>query len=142
MNQTSATINPRFIPIITAEIAGGYENRSQLHLVPQDNLVLWRNNRERQCESEFKKHEKKWKEDTCHISSPVDKYLHPSYARIIGLGWPAVTHLLHSLKKQPADWFYALRAITNVNPVPDEAAGDMKRMSDIWIAWGEKQGVL
>lgn len=91
---------------------------------------------------EFKTQERKWKQQTRHISSPVDKYLHPSYARIIGMGWPAVVHILRSLRKEPADWFYALRAITGANPVPNSAAGDVRRMTDLWIRWGEKRGLV
>jgi hypothetical protein len=67
---------------------------------------------------EFHKHERKWRRETIHVSSPYDKYLHPSYARIIGLGWPAAKLILESLQRRPADWFYALRAITGENPVP------------------------
>jgi hypothetical protein len=92
--------------------------------------------------AEFQLHERKWKQQTRHISSPVDKYLHPSYARIIGLGWPAVSLILKSLKKEPADWFYALRAITGANPVADSVAGDVRRMTDLWLKWGEKRGLL
>src|ERR1700687_149051 len=61
---------------------------------------------------EFGKHKTKWKRDTKFLSSPLDRYMHPSYQRIIGLG-PAVTSLiLRDLKKELNDWFFALPAIT------------------------------
>lgn len=142
MTDTSASVDSRFRPAIATRIADGYQNKSALHIAPQDNFIFWHSGVDRKLESEFMKHEKKWKDDTRHISSPIDKYLHPSYARIIGLGWPAVKFVLRSLQKQPDDWFYALRAITNVNPVSDDAAGDVKRMSEMWIGWGKKNGVL
>ncbi len=90
---------------------------------------------------EFKKHEKKWKRDTQYSSSLTDKYLHPSYARIIGMGQPAVPLILRSLKQQPNDWFYALRAITGANPVRSADAGDMQKMSQAWLTWGRKGGL-
>lgn len=91
--------------------------------------------------AEFKRHERKWKRDTRYTSSLSEKYLHPSYARIIGLGRPALPHILRSLEKEPDDWFYALRAITGSNVVPMSMAGDMKRMADRWIEWGRKRGL-
>ena len=90
---------------------------------------------------EFKKHEKKWKRDTQYSSSLTDKYLHSSYARIIGMGKPAVPLILRSLKQQPNDWFYALRAITGANPVRSADAGDMQKMSHAWLAWGRERGL-
>jgi hypothetical protein len=98
--------------------------------------------RQDRTESEFRKHAKLWLKETLHISSPVEKYLHPSYARIIGLGFAVVPYILATLKRQPNDWFYALRAITGENPIPASAAGDIKRMADLWVSWGEAQGLI
>jgi hypothetical protein len=77
---------------------------------------------------------------TRHLSSPTDRYLHPSYARIIGLGLAAVPLILEAMKRDPDDWFYALRAITGVNPVTAAMAGNMKKMTEAWIRWGENNG--
>ncbi len=90
---------------------------------------------------EFKKYEKKWIRDTRYLSSLTDKYLHPSYARIIGMGPPVVPLILQSLMKQPNDWFYALRAITGANPVRLADAGDMQKMAQAWLAWGRERGL-
>lgn len=90
---------------------------------------------------EFKKQEKKWVRDTGYSSSLTDKYLHPSYSRIIGMGWPVVPLILQSLKQQPNDWFYALRAITGANPVRSRDAGDMQKMAQVWLNWGRKRGL-
>ncbi len=92
--------------------------------------------------SEFQKHERKWKKDTRFISSLSDKYLHPSYARIISLGYQVVPFILRSLEAEPDDWFYALRAITGQNVVPPSAAGDMQRMTDLWLKWGAENGLI
>ena len=91
---------------------------------------------------EFRKHEKLWLRDTMFHSSPIDRYLHPSYARIIGLGWAAVPYVLRSLKRKPNDWFYALRAITGENPVPDSMAGDIVQMAEVWINWGKARSLI
>ena len=90
---------------------------------------------------EFKKQEKKWIRETLYSSSLTDKYLHPSYARIIGMGLPVVPLILQSLEKEPNDWFYALRAITGANPVRSKDAGYMQKMSQAWLSWGRKRGL-
>lgn len=90
----------------------------------------------------FRTHARRWKSDTQFISSLSEKYLHPSYARIIGLGWAALPLILGSLKRNPDDWYYALRAITGENPVPDTAAGNMPEMSRLWLKWGRERGLV
>jgi hypothetical protein len=90
----------------------------------------------------FKRYERQWKEETKYVSSLTEKYLHPSYARIISLGWAAVPLILSSMQTRPDDWFYALRAITGDNPVPMDVAGDMRAMSEIWIAWGKARNLV
>jgi hypothetical protein len=68
--------------------------------------------------------------------------LAPSYQRVIGLGPKAVPAILVELAKQPDHWFWALNAITGVNPVKAEWAGNLRAMTDAWVSWGEEQGLL
>jgi len=39
---------------------------------------------------------------------------------MIGLGWPVVPLILEELNREPNQWFWALEAITEQNPVPPE----------------------
>lgn len=91
---------------------------------------------------EFERHEKEWKEDTRYTSSLSDKYLHPSYARIIGMGFKAVPLILRSLAREPNDWFYALRAITGTNPVRTSDVGKIEAMKNAWLKWGKARGLF
>src|SRR6185437_2459252 len=142
MTETTGTlIDPKFKPVIAARVSEGLEFQPTLY-IPADPSIIFLHAQDDRTELEFKKHEKQWKKDTMHVSSPFEKYLHQSYARIIGLGWPVVRLILLSLKSQPADWFYALRAITGENPVPDSAAGDVRKMSEIWVKWGAQKGIV
>jgi hypothetical protein len=93
-------------------------------------------------ESEFKRLAKEWIHDTKYLSSPSEKYLHPSYAQIIGLGPSVVPLILEELRRRPDDWFYALRAITRADPVTSTMAGDMGKMKKAWLAWGAGQGLV
>lgn len=91
---------------------------------------------------EFNKHAEIWKLETEYLSAPSEKYLHPSYVRIIGLGTPALPFILSHIKKAPGDWFCALRAISGDNPVTDEMAGDLKKMTKSWLKWGAIKGLI
>jgi hypothetical protein len=64
------------------------------------------------------------------------------YQRIIGMGMPAVPLILDELRRQPDQWFWALEAITEENPVPPEAAGIVAEMARAWIEWGERHGLV
>lgn len=62
------------------------------------------------------------------------------YQRIIGMGWPAVPMLLEELRREPDYWFWALESITEPNPIPPNAAGNLERMTQAWLDWGEQEG--
>jgi hypothetical protein len=53
------------------------------------------------------------------------------------MGWPAVPLLLAELQQQPDFWFKALREITKENPVPANVAGNVNKMANAWIRWGQ-----
>jgi hypothetical protein len=143
MTDTTGTdLSTRFEPTIASQVVVSFGQQRDLYLLPQEDVILLRPNASTQFDKEFKKHEKKWKRETQYFSSPGDKYLHPSYARIIGMGYPAVSLILKSMQRQPADWFYALRAMTGANPVSSAMAGDLRKMTEAWIKWGERQGLL
>lgn len=64
------------------------------------------------------------------------------YQAIIGMGFPAVRLMLEDLQKQPAHWFWALELITDENPVPEDARGNIAKMAAAWIDWGKRAGVI
>lgn len=83
-----------------------------------------------------------WREEIQLSSSFTDWVLNYSYQRIIGLGPSVVPSILLELAYRPDHWFWALHALTGVNPVPPEAAGNLKEMTRAWLRWGEEQGLL
>ena len=68
--------------------------------------------------------------------------VHPAYQSIIGLGEKAVPLLLDELRRDPDHWFWALKSITRVDPVPAEDIGRLQRMADAWLAWGKDEGYI
>ncbi len=82
----------------------------------------------------------KWKEDTSITSSTTQICMHPSYQRIIGMGSGAVPFILRELEERPANWFWALKAITGKDPVPSEHIGKARQMAKDWLGWAKEEG--
>lgn len=83
-----------------------------------------------------------WSSATAHWSSVTKLIDHPAYRQIIGLGPAVLPLMLHDLAQSERFWFPALSAITGENPVPDDAAGDVERMTEAWIGWGHANRLI
>jgi len=83
-----------------------------------------------------------WKEKSRFLSNTAQMALLRPYQAIIGMGLPAVPLILEELKREPDQWFWALEAITEANPVPPNAAGNVRQMAQAWIDWGQRQGLI
>jgi hypothetical protein len=94
-------------------------------------------------ERRFKKLAKTWKSETELVSKVSKKAMHPAYQKIIGIGEAAVPLILTDLADNgPDDWFWALTAITDENPITAEIAGNMPAMTEAWLQWGRNAGYL
>ena len=82
-----------------------------------------------------------WRREVQFLSSVTEMVLHPAYQRIIGMGTAVVPHLLRELECRPDHWFWALTAITGVNPVKPEDRGKLRKMAEAWLTWGKEQGL-
>jgi hypothetical protein len=90
----------------------------------------------------FRRLADRWKHESRYLSNPAQMALLPAYQRIIGMGPAAVPLILEDLRREPNQWFWALEAITEENPVPPEAAGHVRRMADAWLTWGQARGLI
>src|SRR5260221_5914955 len=93
-------------------------------------------------ESEFSEHAAKWAAETAHISSIEKAAMHPSYQCILAMGERVVPLILRELRGKPNHWFWALRFITNENPVKPQDAGNVRKMVDAWLEWGHDRNLL
>lgn len=85
---------------------------------------------------------RQWRRQTRFLSSTSDLATHPAYQAIIGMGQEVLPLILANLREHPAHWFWALRAISNEDPVPPRDRGVVKRMTDAWLRWGAAKGYL
>jgi hypothetical protein len=93
-----------------------------------------------QFQKEFQDLARHWREERGPTSSTTDMAMCPSYQRIIGLGPAVITLILRELERDPDHWFWALKAITGVDPVAPERRGRLRDMAQDWITWGRQQG--
>jgi hypothetical protein len=90
----------------------------------------------------FRKLADQWRAETAYHSFAHQYALHPAYQRIIGMGPAVVPLILEELRRAHGQWFWALRAITGVDPVPDEEKGDVRKSEAAWVTWGQRQGLI
>ena len=79
------------------------------------------------------KHE--WIEATKYYSSIDDICMHPAYQSIIGMGKTAIPLIIEDMLENYNHWFWALKAITGVDPVPPSKRGKIKEMTIEWFRW-------
>lgn len=90
----------------------------------------------------FRRLAAEWKEQSRYLSNTAQMAMLKPYQRIIGMGWSAVPLILEELGREPDQWFWALEAITEENPVPPDTAGHVRRSADAWIQWGRDHGLF
>ncbi|MBI5237789.1 MAG: hypothetical protein HY887_05130 [Deltaproteobacteria bacterium] len=83
-----------------------------------------------------------WREQAALLPSASAMAMLPSYQKIIGMGEPALKLILNELKDRPSHLFWALRAISGVDPVPPEDRGHIDKMIEAWISWGRQKKII
>lgn len=81
-----------------------------------------------------------WEADTAFESLVTRKAIHPAYQRIIGMGEPGVPLVLSRLQRLPAQWFWALTAMTGKDPAQGEDT--LEGACAAWLRWGREHGFL
>jgi len=81
-----------------------------------------------------------WRQETRFLSSITEMAISPPYQKIIGLGPAVLPFLFQQLRERPDHWFWALKAITREDPVPEESRGNLSQMTEAWLHWAQSQG--
>lgn len=98
--------------------------------------------RQREASSEkFRVLARRWRRETGSLSSPTQIAMHPAYQQIIGMGQDALPFIVRELESQPDHWFWALRAIAGVNPIPPSHRGQIAEMVRDWLNWARREGI-
>ena len=83
-----------------------------------------------------------WKQQAAYLSDTRRMAILRPYQAIIGMGLPVVPLILAELRDDPHYWFWALEAITDAHPLPNDANGVVERMREAWLSWGREQGLI
>lgn len=83
-----------------------------------------------------------WSYNNKMTSSVTDMVLDPSYQEIIGMGERAIPMILNELQKEPNHLFWALKSITGIDPVNKIDRGNVRKMTDAWLQWGQRSGYI
>jgi len=83
-----------------------------------------------------------WRSETQWLSSTRDIAMHPAYQEIIGMGAEALPMILEDLRQNSGHWYWALKAISNEDPVVPRDRGSIKKMKGAWLQWGETKGLV
>ena len=93
-------------------------------------------------EQQFYQEAEKWDTETAHLSSPAQRFAHPSYVAILGMAndnrEKIIDLLLRDMQQNRREWFWALSYLTHENPIPRAASGRLEKMIDAWVEWGRK----
>lgn len=90
----------------------------------------------------FREHADKWERETAFLSATPMRVLHDSYQSIMAMGPKVVPILLSDLQKTQRHWFWALRHLTNIDPVPEKDKGNVDKMIAAWVEWGKREGKI
>jgi hypothetical protein len=100
-------------------------------------------------EQRFHEEAEKWGRETAHMSSPLQKMMHPSYQAILGMSAESsknkrdiIRFMLHDLKDSHREWSLALSYLTQHNPINPKDYGRTDKITAAWIRWGEVEGRL
>jgi hypothetical protein len=97
---------------------------------------------ERSLEERFREHADKWERETAFLSATPMRVLHDSYQSILAMGPEIVPVLLRDLQKTRRHWFWALRHLTNADPVAEKDRGNADKMIAAWVQWGKREGKI
>jgi hypothetical protein len=95
-----------------------------------------------EAKQKFERLYAKWRDETEHYSRVEKRVLHKAYLSIIGMGPEAIPLILEQMRSEPDDWFSALEAITEENPISEESRGDISEMTEAWLNWGRSRGYV
>lgn len=83
---------------------------------------------------------REWRSQKAPGMSLIEMATTPAYQTIIGMGPSAIPFILRELTLKLDHWFWALKAISGEDPVPEQDRGNLAKMRKAWLKWGEKHG--
>lgn len=83
----------------------------------------------------------RWREETSRYSFAAQCATHPTYRRMIGMGYSVLPLIFDQSEDNVGQWYVALPAITNASPVLQEDRGQGDKVRADWLAWSWGQRI-
>lgn len=139
MVRVDMTSAPRF-SIATAQLVDAYGvNMTDAWCLHETDDIAVSVLHQESLAEKFQRLVHQWHTETDGLSSPTQITSNQAYLKIIALGPSIIPLILTELEGRGGYWYPALRAITDVNPVPETARGRPRLINEAWLAWGRKQ---
>jgi len=92
-------------------------------------------------EQRFKKCYERWQNETAHLSSIMAMRKNASYQEIVSMGEQAIPWILNILAEEQSHIMVALYDIVGETPTfAEEDKGNIERMTQKWLQWGQEKG--
>ncbi len=93
--------------------------------------------------STFRELATNWIKETALLSSRKQKFEHPDYVKIIGLGTRVVPEIIKWISNGgDGHWDHALATITGERPDLELGAQTLADVRNAWIEWGTRKGYI
>ena len=142
-NTPSLALSANILFAVSALGASAQSVQIQQHLNELTGYyALPASSRRDQRRERFRSLAQQWRNETQWLSSTTDISMHPAYQAIIGMGADALPMILEDLRQNSGHWYWALKAISNEDPVVPRDRGSIKKMKAAWLRWGETKGLV
>lgn len=81
----------------------------------------------------------RWVSETQNVSSLSAMKSHPAFVELVSIGRGAISAIMDAYTEDAPFLYLILARITDENPVPESARGDIQAIREAWIEWGNKR---
>jgi hypothetical protein len=85
---------------------------------------------------------RRWRSETAIYSDPNKITSHPSFSAMVKNAELIAPLIIEELKIRPSLLVWVLDDAFADKPYPKSATGNIKEMTDAWIAWAENHGLV
>lgn len=82
----------------------------------------------------------RWQSETAFLSDPEKITAHPSFKALVENAPLVAPLIIDELKSQPSLLVWVLDDAFEDKPYPESEMGNIRAMSEAWIAWAERNG--
>lgn len=83
---------------------------------------------------------RRWRSETSFLSDPDEITGHPSFRALVDNARLVLPLIIDELRAEPSTLVWVLDEAMDDSPYRADAIGNIRAMSEAWIAWAERNG--